>query len=66
VITAEAGQTLRAGEPIGAMGEAPARGTLIGDRLDDPRPILYIEFRKDGSAIDPSDWWIGSRKEASR
>jgi septal ring factor EnvC (AmiA/AmiB activator) len=66
VITAEAGQALRAGEPIGAMGEAPARGTLIGDRLDDPRPILYIEFRKDGSAIDPSDWWIGSRKEASR
>jgi murein hydrolase activator len=65
-ITAEAGQALRAGEPIGSMGEAPARGTLIGDRLDDPRPILYIEFRKDGSSIDPSDWWVGSRKEASR
>jgi septal ring factor EnvC (AmiA/AmiB activator) len=65
-ITAQAGQALRAGEPIGSMGEAPARGTLIGDRLDDPRPILYIEFRKDGSSIDPSDWWVGSRKEASR
>ena len=65
-ITAEAGQGLRAGEPIGSMGEAPARGTLIGDRLDDPRPILYIEFRKDGSSIDPSEWWVGSRKEASR
>jgi septal ring factor EnvC (AmiA/AmiB activator) len=65
-ITAEAGQGLRSGEPIGSMGEAPARGTLIGDRLDDPRPILYIEFRKDGSAIDPSAWWVGSRKEASR
>jgi septal ring factor EnvC (AmiA/AmiB activator) len=66
MITAETGQALRAGEPIGSMGEAPARGTLIGDRLDDPRPILYIEFRKDGSAIDPSAWWVGSRKEASR
>jgi murein hydrolase activator len=65
-ITAEAGQTMRAGEPIGSMGEAPARGTLIGDRLDDPRPILYVEFRKDGSAIDPSAWWFGSRKEARR
>ena len=65
-ITAETGQVLRAGEPIGSMGEAPARGTLIGDRLDDPRPILYIEFRKDGSAIDPSDWWVGSRKEARK
>jgi murein hydrolase activator len=66
MITAEAGQAARAGEPLGSMGEAPARGTLIGDRLDDPRPILYIEFRKDGSAIDPSAWWVGSRKEASR
>jgi murein hydrolase activator len=66
MITAEAGQTARAGEPLGSMGEAPARGTLIGDRLDDSRPILYIEFRKDGSAIDPSAWWVGSRKEASR
>jgi septal ring factor EnvC (AmiA/AmiB activator) len=65
-ITAEAGQPMRAGEPIGSMGEAPARGTLIGDRLDDPRPILYVEFRKDGSAIDPSAWWVGSRKEARR
>ena len=65
-ITAEAGQTMRAGEPIGSMGEAPARGTLIGDRLDDPRPILYVEFRKDGSAIDPSAWWFGSRKEARK
>ena len=66
MITAEAGQALRAGEPVGSMGEAPARGTLIGDRLDDPSPILYIEFRKDGSAIDPSAWWVGSRKEARR
>jgi murein hydrolase activator len=65
-LSAEAGQALRAGEPIGSMGEAPARGTLIGDRLDDPRPILYVEFRKDGSAIDPSAWWVGSRKEARR
>jgi murein hydrolase activator len=65
-ITAEAGQTMRAGEPIGSMGEVPARGTLIGDRLDDARPILYVEFRKDGSAIDPSAWWVGSLKEARR
>lgn len=65
-ITAETGQTVRAGEPVGSMGDAPARGTLIGDRLEDPRPILYIEFRKDGSAIDPTAWWVGSRKEARR
>jgi septal ring factor EnvC (AmiA/AmiB activator) len=65
-VTAETGQMVRAGEPVGSMGEAPARGTLIGDRLEDPRPVLYIEFRKLGSAIDPTAWWVGSRKEARR
>jgi septal ring factor EnvC (AmiA/AmiB activator) len=63
-ITAETGQTIRAGEPVGSMGNSPAGGTLIGDRLEDPRPILYIEFRKDGGAVDPTAWWVGSRKEA--
>jgi len=65
-ITAETGQTIRAGEPVGSMGQQAASGTLIGDRLDDPRPILYVEFRKDGGAIDPSAWWVDSRKEARR
>ncbi len=63
-ISAETGQTVRVGEPVGSMGKQPASGTLIGDRLEDPRPILYIEFRKDGGAIDPSAWWVDSRKEA--
>jgi septal ring factor EnvC (AmiA/AmiB activator) len=65
-ISTQSGQYVRAGEPVGVMGEAPARATLIGDLLDDPRPILYIEFRKDGSAIDPAPWWVGSRKEAQK
>lgn len=65
-VTAETGQTVRAGEPVGSMGQRAASGTLIGDRLDDPRPILYVEFRKDGGAIDPSAWWVDSRKEARR
>jgi septal ring factor EnvC (AmiA/AmiB activator) len=63
-ITAETGQAIRTGEPVGSMGDQPASGTLIGDRLEDRRPILYIEFRKDGGAIDPSAWWVDSRKEA--
>jgi septal ring factor EnvC (AmiA/AmiB activator) len=65
-ITTQNGQHVRAGEPLGVMGQSPARATLIGDLLDDPRPVLYIEFRKDGSAIDPAPWWVGSRKEALR
>jgi len=65
-ISTQSGQYVRAGEPVGVMGEVPARATLIGDLLDDPRPILYIEFRKDGSAVDPAPWWVGSRKEAKK
>jgi septal ring factor EnvC (AmiA/AmiB activator) len=63
-LSAQSGQFVRAGEPVGVMGTEPARGTMIGDSMDETRPILYVEFRKSGSAVDPSPWWIGARKEA--
>jgi murein hydrolase activator len=63
-LAAETGQMVRAGEPLGTMGKEPARSTLIGDLLEDHRPILYVEFRQNGGAIDPSPWWIGARREA--
>jgi murein hydrolase activator len=48
------GQFVLAGEPIAAMGNsvAPSQG---GD--DSSRPVLYVEFRKDGRPIDPDPWW---------
>ncbi len=63
-LTAETGQIVRQGEPLGVMGKDPARSPLIGDLLEDHRPILYVEFRQNGGAIDPSPWWIGARREA--
>lgn len=63
-ITAEQGQFLRAGEPVGIMGKSAAPGTLTGDQLQDGRPVLYIEFRKNGEAIDSSPWWIGGFAQA--
>jgi septal ring factor EnvC (AmiA/AmiB activator) len=24
---------------------------------DNSRPVLYVEFRKDGRPIDPGPWW---------
>jgi septal ring factor EnvC (AmiA/AmiB activator) len=63
-IEVETGQSLAVGEPVGEMGEAPAQGAAIGGQLKDARPIIYVEFRKAGNAVDSSAWWIGGRKEA--
>jgi septal ring factor EnvC (AmiA/AmiB activator) len=63
-ITAEQGQFLQAGEPVGIMGKSAAPGTLTGDQLQGGRPVLYIEFRKNGEAIDSSPWWIGGFAQA--
>ena len=65
-LSARTGQDLQTGEPIGRMGNTAARGTLIGETLDIDKPILYVEFRIKGRAIDSSPWWIGNRKEARR
>jgi septal ring factor EnvC (AmiA/AmiB activator) len=47
------GQFVLAGEPIAVMGNsvAPTQGD------DNSRPVLYVEFRKDGRPIDPDPWW---------
>jgi murein hydrolase activator len=63
-INAEIGQVVRAGEPLAAMGEGAAPGTLTGDQVHSTAPVLYIEFRKNGEAIDSAPWWIGGLQEA--
>jgi septal ring factor EnvC (AmiA/AmiB activator) len=47
------GQFVLAGEPIAVMGNsaAPSQGD------ESLRPVLYVEFRKDGRPIDPDPWW---------
>jgi murein hydrolase activator len=65
-ITAEIGQTVRAGEPLATMGRGPSSVTLLGDHVREKRPVLYVELRKNGEAIDSSPWWIGAMKEARR
>jgi murein hydrolase activator len=65
-ISAELGQSIRAGEPVGTMGAGPSSVALIGGETENARPVLYIEFRKDNEPVDPSLWWVGGRKEAMR
>jgi murein hydrolase activator len=65
-ISAEIGQTVRAGEPLGTMGNGPSSVTLLGDQIQEARPVLYMEFRKNGEAVDSAPWWIGGMKEARK
>jgi murein hydrolase activator len=65
-ISAELGQSIKAGLPLGEMGDGPSSVTLLGDSGQDNRPILYVEFRKSGNPIDSKAWWIGASKEASQ
>lgn len=48
------GQFVLAGEPIAVMGNSAESGSS-GD--DNSRPVLYVEFRKDGRPVDPGPWW---------
>lgn len=50
------GQFVLSGEPIAAMGET--RLASVGDVENaSAQAILYVEFRKDGAAIDSGPWW---------
>jgi murein hydrolase activator len=47
------GQFVLAGEPVAEMGKTAAES----QGKDSSRPVLYVEFRKDGRPIDPDPWW---------
>lgn len=55
-INVNVGQFILAGEPVAIMGDGSAK-TAAAIAIGAAQPILYIEFRKDGAAIDPGPWW---------
>ncbi|GAA0780260.1 murein hydrolase activator EnvC family protein [Roseibium denhamense] len=64
-IDAELGQFVLAGEPVGEMGATRwASASTFG--MGSTQPILYVEFRKDGRAIDPASWWARTEEEKAR
>lgn len=65
-ITAAQGQSVRAGEPLGALGDRTAPMQLIADLTQTTSPVLYVEFRKNNKPVDPTHWWSSRRKEAMR
>jgi septal ring factor EnvC (AmiA/AmiB activator) len=64
-INVESGEFVLAGEPVGAMGDGSTR-MAIAAAVGAARPVLYIELRKDGTAIDPGPWWAKSDIEKAR
>jgi septal ring factor EnvC (AmiA/AmiB activator) len=39
------------------MGLRATESAAIGVTSEQTRPVLYVEFRKDGESIDPQPWW---------
>lgn len=64
-INVSAGQFVLAGEPVAVMGDGSTR-TAAAAAIGASQPVLYIELRKDGAAIDPGPWWAKSDIEKAR
>ena len=50
------GQFVLAGEAVAAMGDGSSRTTAAA-AIGAAQPVLYIELRKNETAIDPGPWW---------
>lgn len=61
-IDVELGQFVLAGEPVGTMQASETAGTSRAERGASEQPALYVEFRKDGTTIDPSPWWAATEE----
>jgi septal ring factor EnvC (AmiA/AmiB activator) len=64
-INVQSGEFVLAGEPIGVMGDGSVRMAAAA-AVGVARPVLYIELRKDGTAIDPGPWWAKADIEKAR
>jgi Peptidase family M23 len=63
-ISVDLGQFVLTGEPVAAMGDGPHSAAAIA--IGSSQPVLYVEFRKDGTPVDPSPWWAISDSEKVR
>lgn len=50
------GQFVAGGEPVGVMGSIRLAGVTAAATENDS-PTLYVEFRKNGTPVDPAPWW---------
>jgi septal ring factor EnvC (AmiA/AmiB activator) len=66
-ISVDIGQFVLTGEPVAAMGSGPqVASAVVTGASGSSQPVLYIEFRKDGSPVDPNPWWAPPDSEKVR
>jgi septal ring factor EnvC (AmiA/AmiB activator) len=63
-ISVDLGQFVLAGEPVAVMGTASHIASILA--TGSAQPVLYIEFRKDGTPVDPGPWWASGEGEKAR
>jgi septal ring factor EnvC (AmiA/AmiB activator) len=63
-ISVNIGQFVLTGEPIATMGTKSQVASVIAANAS--QPVLYVEFRKDGTPIDPGPWWAANEGEKVR
>jgi len=63
-ISVDSGQFVLTGEPVAVMGGGPQTAAAVA--IGSSQPVLYIEFRKDGTPIDSGPWWAATDNEKVR
>jgi septal ring factor EnvC (AmiA/AmiB activator) len=63
-ISVNIGQFVLTGEPVATMGTMSQVASILAANAS--QPVLYVEFRKDGTPIDPGPWWAASEGEKVR
>ena len=63
-ISVDLGQFVLAGEPVAVMGSGSHIAAILA--TGSSQPVLYVEFRKDGTPIDPGPWWAAGEVEKVR
>jgi septal ring factor EnvC (AmiA/AmiB activator) len=63
-ISVNIGQFVLTGEPVATMGTKSQVASILAANAS--QPVLYVEFRKDGTPIDPGPWWAANEGEKVR
>jgi septal ring factor EnvC (AmiA/AmiB activator) len=51
---------------MGSGTQVASNPTVGSAAFGTPSPVLYVEFRKDGTPIDSSPWWAATENEKVR